>query len=136
VIQHLPTPAQSGDKQTTMNMWAMMSKMMFKSNFWKRQNSLFSINCKEKSFRVDTFSAYLQNSKYIHFITDGFCAFSRTRSLLPVCFHEISSEALPLNIIDRDVMYENTDACSDNSGDVQNQYKKNLYFLKEENFYT
>jgi hypothetical protein len=41
-----------------------------------------------------------------------------------VRFHEISSEALPLNIIDRHVMYENTHACSDNSGHVQNHCKK------------
>ena len=138
VIQHLPTPAQSGYKQTKMKMWAMMSKMMFKSNLWKRQNSLFSISCKEKSFRADTFSVYLQTSKCIYFITDGFCAFTGTLSLLPVRFHEISSEALPLNIIDRDVMYENTDAWSDNSGDVQNQCEKKKTFtcFKEENFYT
>lgn len=101
-----------------------MSKMTFKSNLWKRQNRLFSISCKEKSFRADTFSVYLQTSKYMHSITDGFCAFTGTRRLLPVRIHEISSEALPLNIIDHDVMYENTDAWSDNSGDVQNQREK------------
>jgi len=108
-----------------------MSKMMFKSNLWKSQSSLFSISCKEKSFRVDTFSVYLQTSKYIHFINDCFCAISRTRSLLPVHFHEVSSEALPLNIIDRDVMYEKTHACSDNSGDVQNQCEKKTLYLFE-----
>ena len=110
----------------------MLSKMLFKSNLWKHQNSLFSISCKEKSFRADTFLVYLPTSKYIRFITDDFWAFTGTHNLLPVRFHEISSEALPLNIIDRDVMYENTYAWSDNSGDVQNQCekKKPLYLFE------
>ena len=71
-----------------------------------------------------------------HLITDGCCAFSRTHSLLPACFHEISLETVPFNIYWSRCDIQMPAVIIQAMLKSSVQKKKPLRFLNEENFYT